>query len=127
MFAVASARRPAIQLCKRAIGTSSARPLPSAAYTNASLSTPGDPSTSSTPELTNKQRSALDAALRIDQAGEIAANYIYQGQFAVLGKDPTTRHLIQVRIPISQVLNGNCSHGDIGNVGPREETFGRYE
>lgn len=97
MLPISSARRPVIQLCKRAIGTSSKRPLPSAVYTDPS--SPGEPSTSSTPEdLTDKQRNALDAALRIDQAGEIAANYIYKGQLAVLGKDPATRHLIQVSI-----------------------------
>ena len=31
-------------------------------------------------DLTHAQREALDSALRVDQAGEIAANWIYKGQ-----------------------------------------------
>jgi len=47
-------------------------------------------------DLTHTQREALDSALRIDQAGEIAANWIYKGQMVVLGHDPRLRSLIQV-------------------------------
>ena len=55
-----------------------------------------DASTSSTPDdLSPSQRKALEAALRIDQAGEVAANYIYAGQVAVLRRDPATAALIQ--------------------------------
>ncbi|VDC05356.1 unnamed protein product [Peniophora sp. CBMAI 1063] len=55
-----------------------------------------DASTSSTPQnLTEKQREALDAALRVDQAGEIAANWIYAGQAAVLGRDKRLGGLIE--------------------------------
>jgi ubiquinone biosynthesis monooxygenase Coq7 len=36
----------------------------------------------------------------VDQAGEIAANWIYRGQFAVLGRDPRVGPLIQVSISI---------------------------
>jgi len=52
--------------------------------------------TSSTPELTEEQRAILDRAIRVDQAGEIAANWIYRGQMAVLGKDAVAGPLIQV-------------------------------
>lgn len=57
------------------------------------------PALTSTPSgLTQRQRVVLDSALRVDQAGEIAANYIYKGQMAVLGQDPTVGSLIQVRV-----------------------------
>lgn len=55
------------------------------------------PATTSTPQnLSSTDRAHLDAALRVDQAGEVAANYIYMGQMAVLGRDPKTGPLIQV-------------------------------
>lgn len=54
-------------------------------------------SVSSSPDdLPPSQRSTLNAALRVDQAGEVAANYIYQGQLAVLRRDRRTAALIQV-------------------------------
>lgn len=37
----------------------------------------------------------LESALRVDQAGELAANWIYRGQHDVLGRDPATGPLIQ--------------------------------
>ncbi|CAG8771646.1 3547_t:CDS:2, partial [Funneliformis caledonium] len=37
--------------------------------------------------LTPKQKQLIDCMIRIDQAGEIGANYIYKGQLAVLGSD----------------------------------------
>ncbi|KAH9830926.1 COQ7 protein [Rhodofomes roseus] len=56
----------------------------------------GDPAVTTTPpNLPQHQRHALDSALRVDQAGELAANYIYMGQMAVLGRDPVTGPLIQ--------------------------------
>ncbi|KIY51134.1 ubiquinone biosynthesis protein COQ7 [Fistulina hepatica ATCC 64428] len=65
------------------------------AYTKPKSGSP-DPATTTTPSgLTREQRAALDSALRVDQAGEIAANWIYKGQMAVLGRDPQTRDLIQ--------------------------------
>lgn len=71
------------------------RPLPSDIYQDVSKSS--DPAVCSTPtNLTPAQRDALDSALRVDQAGEIAANYIYMGQMAVLGRDPHLRLMIQV-------------------------------
>ncbi|THH14335.1 hypothetical protein EW146_g5983 [Bondarzewia mesenterica] len=67
---------------------------PSSKYTDASHGV--DPSVSSTPQdLTPSQRNALDAALRVDQAGEIAANFIYKGQLAILRRDRSTASLIQ--------------------------------
>ena len=38
--------------------------------------------------LTARQRTLLDAVLRVDLAGELAAVRIYEGQLAVLGRGP---------------------------------------
>jgi 3-demethoxyubiquinol 3-hydroxylase len=68
---------------------------PSAVYTDPSRH--HDPAVATTPaDISQKQHSILDAALRVDQAGEIAANWIYRGQMAVLGRDRTTGPIIQV-------------------------------
>ncbi|KAH8980823.1 COQ7 protein [Lactarius hatsudake] len=70
------------------------RATPSSAYLDPTRSS--DASTSSTPDdLSPSQRRVLEAALRVDQAGEVAANYIYAGQFAVLRRDPAAGALIQ--------------------------------
>jgi ubiquinone biosynthesis monooxygenase Coq7 len=66
----------------------------SAAYMDSSKSQ--DPAVSTTPECSLVQRRALDNAIRVDQAGEVAANWIYRGQLSVLGSDPVGP-LIQVR------------------------------
>jgi len=72
------------------------RPQPSAAYFDPSKT--ADPSVTQTPEnLTEAQREELESALRVDQAGEVAANYIYKGQLAVFQRDPQYGPLIQVR------------------------------
>lgn len=68
--------------------------LPSSAYTDQKSVV--SPATHETPrDLTRPQREALEAALRVDQAGEVAANFIYMGQIAVLGRDPRVGLLIQ--------------------------------
>ena len=86
------ARRKASRIGHRSF---TSRVLPSAAYTNSQGAQ--HISTSSTPrDITKGQRDALDAALRIDQAGEVAANWIYMGQLAVLGRDRVVGPLIQV-------------------------------
>ncbi|CEQ39291.1 SPOSA6832_00801, partial [Sporobolomyces salmonicolor] len=51
-----------------------------------------------TPELTPAQRDILEKIIRVDQAGELGANYIYYGQHAVLKnltRDPRTTGLVQ--------------------------------
>jgi ubiquinone biosynthesis monooxygenase Coq7 len=68
--------------------------LASSAYVEQQSSSPATHETPS--DLTRPEREALAAALRVDQAGEVAANYIYMGQMAVLGKDPKVGGLIQV-------------------------------
>jgi len=78
----------------RPLTTRAIHSLPSKAYTEP---VGGDgPAVSSTPDdLTWSERQALASALRVDQAGEIAANYIYQGQLAVLGQDRQVGNLIR--------------------------------
>ena len=76
------------------VRTHTQRPTPSSVYLDPARNL--DTSTSSTPDdLSPSQRKALEAALRVDQAGEVAANYIYAGQFAVFRRDPATAALIQ--------------------------------
>lgn len=51
--------------------------------------------TTSTPaSLTPTQHELLSAIIRVDQAGEIAANSIYAGQYAVLKNSPVDEPLI---------------------------------
>ncbi|KAJ3370627.1 hypothetical protein GGF31_003941 [Allomyces arbusculus] len=45
-------------------------------------------------KLTREQHQLLDEILRVDQAGEIGANFIYKGQMAVLGRDPKVGPLL---------------------------------
>jgi hypothetical protein len=47
-----------------------------------------EPGVSTSPNISLEQREILDNALRVDQAGEIAANWIYRGQITILGRDP---------------------------------------
>ena len=73
--------------------------LASAAYTEPSQ--PSTAMTSSTPgDLTPQQREVLSRAIRVDQAGEVAANTIYEGQLLVLGRDPKYGPLIRVRLSV---------------------------
>lgn len=85
-----------LQTPRRYIGSHPPRSTPSSIYFDPTAAT--DPAVTTTPEdLPEQQRRALDRALRVDQAGELAANYIYMGQKAVLGRDPVTGPLIQAR------------------------------
>jgi RecB family exonuclease len=70
--------------------------LASDVYTNPSRVP--DASVSSTPaDLTSAHREILDSSLRVDQVGEVAADYIYRGQLAILKNDPSCGPVIQVR------------------------------
>ncbi|KAJ2930063.1 hypothetical protein H1R20_g7035, partial [Candolleomyces eurysporus] len=85
------------QLCRKSIISSKraiSRGLASSAYTDSAREQ--GPAVTSTPnDITPHQRKLLEAALRVDQAGEIAANWIYHGQHAVLSGDKRTGELIQ--------------------------------
>ncbi|KAF8522114.1 COQ7 protein [Hysterangium stoloniferum] len=54
-----------------------------------------NPSTSSSPRLSAELQACLDSAIRVDQAGEVAANWIYRGQMAVLANDKDAGPIIQ--------------------------------
>lgn len=49
-------------------------------------------------DLTREQKKLLDSAIRVNHAGEIAANWIYRGQLAVFRQDPVLGPLVQVRV-----------------------------
>ncbi|PBK96618.1 COQ7 protein [Armillaria gallica] len=88
-----SSLRP-LQLCLTRRTFATHRILPSTAYTDAH--NPNNPATTTTPNsISVEQRHALDSALRVDQAGEIAAVSIYQGQMAVLGRDAKLKPMLQ--------------------------------
>ncbi|KAH9857722.1 COQ7 protein [Lenzites betulinus] len=88
-----SSLRPVSAAAVRTLSTT-ARPVPSHAYTDPALSQ--HPSIHTTPEnIPHEVRIELESALRVDQAGELAANWIYKGQHDVLGRDPATGPLIQ--------------------------------
>jgi hypothetical protein len=95
-------------------------PVPSSAYLDR-IKVP-DISTSSTPDdLSPSQRGLLEAALRVDQAGEVAANYIYEGQLAVLRHDPATSALIQASTHYFSFHVVPTFYAIPGYVGPREK------
>jgi ubiquinone biosynthesis monooxygenase Coq7 len=74
--------------------SSMARIPPSAKYVAATRV--DDESTMDTPEyLSPAQRETLTSTIRVDQAGEVAANWIYRGQMAILGKDAVAGPVIQ--------------------------------
>ncbi|GAA5945258.1 hypothetical protein JCM10213_001500 [Rhodosporidiobolus nylandii] len=53
--------------------------------------------TNETPELDPKQRRILESIIRVDQAGELGANYIYYGQYVIakMGWDKRTTELVK--------------------------------
>ncbi|ORY07888.1 hypothetical protein K493DRAFT_310091 [Basidiobolus meristosporus CBS 931.73] len=46
-------------------------------------------------ELTEDEKQLIAEIIRVDQAGELGANRIYQGQIAVLGRDKKLRPLLE--------------------------------
>ncbi|KAG2181666.1 hypothetical protein INT44_008481 [Umbelopsis vinacea] len=46
-------------------------------------------------KLTQEELEFIKPMIRVDQAGEIGANFIYMGQIAVLGKDKNLRPILQ--------------------------------
>ena len=100
--------------------TTSTKTLASTGYTDTQKTK--DPAVSTTPRnLTREQRATLEAMIRVDQAGEVAANWIYRGQHAVLGREPKTGALLQASDYVA--CAGCCTHRRTGNVGPGEEAF----
>lgn len=67
-----------------------------------SSSTSTDASVSLPPlKLSKEQREILEEMIRVDQAGELGANWIYRGQYAVLGSDKKVGPLLQVPLLLS--------------------------
>jgi hypothetical protein len=60
----------------------------------------------------------LDDILRVDHAGEVAANYIYKGQMSVLGND-SCRAVLQVGLAVIPCGSHNLKF-DVGDVGSGE-------
>ncbi|CAG8635775.1 15906_t:CDS:2, partial [Cetraspora pellucida] len=46
-------------------------------------------------KLTDEQKKLIDGMIRVDQAGEIGANWIYKGQMVILGRDKKVGPVIQ--------------------------------
>ncbi|KAG8737243.1 hypothetical protein FRC12_017221 [Ceratobasidium sp. 428] len=93
-FAVEASSLSGARLSRVYSSSSTRQAFASSAYTD--QKPPFSPATHETPtDLTRPERETLEAALRVDQAGEVAANYIYMGQVAVLGRDPRVGPLIQ--------------------------------
>jgi len=72
--------------------------LPSQRLASGQAAPDASPGTKGTPAtLTRKQRKLLEHIIRVDQAGELGANWIYKGQHAVLqrGKDRKAAGLVQ--------------------------------
>ncbi|KAL1923388.1 uncharacterized protein VTP21DRAFT_8368 [Calcarisporiella thermophila] len=87
-------RRATFQLAvpMRTLATTSTTSSPPAS--DASL--PDSNSKSEVPlNLTPSQRALLSQMLRVDQAGEVGANYIYQGQIFVLGRDKKLKPILE--------------------------------
>ncbi|KAF9350308.1 ubiquinone biosynthesis monooxygenase Coq7 [Mortierella sp. AD094] len=65
--------------------------------TDSSTSSSSSSSDSSVPplRLSKEQRDMLEEMIRVDQAGELGANWIYRGQYAVLGSDKKVGPLLQ--------------------------------
>jgi ubiquinone biosynthesis monooxygenase Coq7 len=92
----------------RRSASSMARISPSAVYIAATRV--DNESTVDTPKcLSPAQRETLASAIRVDQAGEVAANWIYRGQMAILGKDMTAGPVIQASNPLPSARS--LTHG----------------
>ena len=88
--------RPLSATFRRTLATAAftSGPLASATYLDPTLA--HEPSITTTPQnISPALRQEIDSALRVDQAGELAANCIYRGQHDVLCRDPVTGPLIQ--------------------------------
>lgn len=73
-----------------------ATPHPPSSSSSSSSPSPADASQVPPLRLSEEQRELLERMIRIDQAGELGANWIYRGQYAVLGSDKKVGPLLQV-------------------------------
>ena len=70
-------------------------------------------------------RKVLDAALRVDQAGEVAANWIYRGQMDVFGHNQPFSRTVQVYSALYALFPSFTD--SLGYVGSRKRTFENNE
>ncbi|KAF9151144.1 ubiquinone biosynthesis monooxygenase Coq7 [Linnemannia schmuckeri] len=79
--------------------TTSTPSAPSSDHNKASSTDFSSSTTDSAPvpplKLSKEQRELLEEMIRVDQAGELGANWIYRGQYAVLGSDKKVGPLLQ--------------------------------
>ncbi|KAF9959820.1 hypothetical protein BGZ72_008738 [Mortierella alpina] len=77
--------------------STSVTPRQSASSGGTSQAASDTPSSDTVPplRLSKEQREVLEEMIRVDQAGELGANWIYRGQYAVLGSDKKVGPLLQ--------------------------------
>ncbi|KAI8595049.1 hypothetical protein EDD21DRAFT_56957 [Dissophora ornata] len=106
---IRTALLPTTSILARSTLRTTTRALSSSA-TSRQATTPPSPNTNNSGEdndttasdvpplrLSQEQRALLEEMIRVDQAGELGANWIYRGQYAVLGSDKKVGPLLQVR------------------------------
>lgn len=81
-----------LRICKNALHSSQTA-LKAPVRTLATYNSPSRPV--SDRALTPKEREFIEPMIRVDQAGEVGAYYIYKGQIAVLGHDKKLRPILQ--------------------------------
>ncbi|KAJ1538622.1 ubiquinone biosynthesis monooxygenase Coq7 [Cladochytrium tenue] len=85
-------RGPTAVAARRMLGSSTTAAV--AAETASGVAQP-QPQTQTPAQLSASQRRAVEAMIRVDQAGELGADVIYRGQLAVLGRHSTAGPIIQ--------------------------------
>jgi 3-demethoxyubiquinol 3-hydroxylase len=75
--------------------TPSALRIQQAHYTTSNNNNEAETPNLSSRKLTQEELEFIKPMIRVDQAGEIGANFIYMGQIAVLGKDKNLRPILQ--------------------------------
>jgi hypothetical protein len=96
--------------------STSSKPQPSSAYFASSPT----PATRTTPPLSPAQRDLLEKIIRVDQAGEVAANWIYKGQHKIFENDRETGPLIKVHPSRTWFLKNKELYADEGHAGFRK-------
>jgi demethoxyubiquinone hydroxylase (CLK1/Coq7/Cat5 family) len=91
---ISSSSVPARTLLKLSVASTSRR-IQHAFYTTNNGDNAAETPNLSSRKLTPEELEFIKPMIRVDQAGEIGANFIYMGQMAVLGKDKNLRPILQ--------------------------------
>lgn len=91
---ISSSSVPARTLLKLSVA-STPRRIQHAFYTTSNSDNAAETPNLSSRKLTSEELEFIKPMIRVDQAGEIGANFIYMGQMAVLGKDKNLRPILQ--------------------------------